>query len=198
MRVSFRIVLGIVLLQLSALGAAPREALAQGGYGDKRSHKAPKSDAAMIANAMAAAPKAVAKDATIVALDENGQMRTLREGTGAFTCMPDDPGTQGSNDPMCLDKNGMEWAQAWMSHTDPPTGKVGFGYMLQGGPAASNEDPFAKSPPPGGKWVETGPHIMILNATNMMEGYPTRADDTSKPYVMWPGTPYAHLMVPVR
>jgi hypothetical protein len=29
-----------------------------------------------------------------------------------------------------------------------------------------------------------------------MGGLPT--PDTSRPYVMWAGTPYAHLMIPVR
>ena len=30
-------------------------------------------------------------------------------------------------------------------------------------------------------------------------GYPESADsDTTKPYVMWAGTPYKHLMIPVR
>jgi hypothetical protein len=31
-----------------------------------------------------------------------------------------------------------------------------------------------------------------------MEGYPDQAGDPTKPFVMWPGTPYAHLMVPVE
>jgi hypothetical protein len=32
-----------------------------------------------------------------------------------------------------------------------------------------------------------------------MAGYPTSADpDTTKPYVMWAGTPYAHLMIPMK
>jgi hypothetical protein len=40
---------------------------------------------------------------------------------------------------------------------------------------------------------------MIVNATAMMSGYPAKAQpDTKAPYVMWPGTPYAHLMIPVQ
>jgi hypothetical protein len=40
---------------------------------------------------------------------------------------------------------------------------------------------------------------MIMNAMDMMAGYPADAQpDTSKPYVMWEGTPYRHLMVPVQ
>jgi hypothetical protein len=32
----------------------------------------------------------------------------------------------------------------------------------------------------------------------MLDSYPTTADDTRKPYVMFGGTPYEHLMIPVR
>jgi hypothetical protein len=63
----------------------------------------PKPEAALIANAVAAAPAAVAKDATVVVVESGGKLRTLREGQGAFTCIPDDPNTPG-HDPMCLPK----------------------------------------------------------------------------------------------
>jgi hypothetical protein len=40
---------------------------------------------------------------------------------------------------------------------------------------------------------------MLVGAPESLKGYPTDANpDTSKPYVMWPGTPYAHLMIPVH
>jgi hypothetical protein len=40
---------------------------------------------------------------------------------------------------------------------------------------------------------------MIMNATEMMAGYPEDANpDRSKPDVMWARTPYAHLMVPIQ
>ena len=65
-----------------------------------------KSDEELIANAISAAPEAVAQDAAVVAVDAQGQMRTLREGTNKFTCMPDNPNSPG-DDPMCLDQNGM-------------------------------------------------------------------------------------------
>ena len=133
----------------------------------------------------------------MVAVDSAGQVVTLREGTGAFTCLPDNPTTPG-NDPMCLDQNGMAWAQAWMSKQPPPQGQIGFGYMLAGGSDASNTDPYAQVPAEGEEWIETGPHVMIFNATERMQGYPDQAGDPTKPFVMWPGTPYAHLMIPVE
>jgi hypothetical protein len=160
-------------------------------------HTPPGTDEEKIENAMSAAPEAVAREATIVAVDSAGQAVTLREGTGAFTCLPDNPTTPG-NDPMCLDRNGMAWAQAWMAKQPPPQGQIGFGYMLAGGSDASNTDPYAQGPAEGEEWIETGPHVMIFNATDRMEGYPDQAGDPTKPFVMWPGTPYAHLMVPVE
>ena len=156
----------------------------------------PTTEADMLASAMSAAPDAVAKDATIIAFDDKGTMRTLREGTNGFTCMPDGPSP--GVDPMCLDKNGAGWAMAWMGHKAPPAGKIGFGYMLMGGSDASNTDPFATTPASGQSWVDTGPHVMVLNAKKAMEGYPTSAANPKVPYVMFPGTPYEHLMIPVK
>jgi hypothetical protein len=156
------------------------------------------ADQKMIRSAMSAAPKKVSEGASIVAMDANGKMRTLREGKNGFTCMPDSPATPGP-DPMCMDKVALEWAEAWMGHK-PPAKKVGFMYMLAGGTDASNTDPFATKPGAANHWVKTGPHVMIVGAdASFYDMYPKSADpDTSVPYVMWPGTPYEHLMIPVK
>lgn len=161
--------------------------------------KAPPNDKQLIASAMAAAPAAVGKNATIVAMEADGKMRTLRQGTNAFTCMPDNPATPGP-DPMCMDKNAGEWADAWIGHKIPPAGKVGFMYMLSGGTDASNTDPYAEKPSVENHWVKTGPHVMIVGGdAAFYDSYPKGADpDTSNPYVMWAGTPYQHLMAPVK
>jgi hypothetical protein len=156
------------------------------------------TDEQMIASAMQAAPVSVAKEATIVAIEAGGKIRELRKGTNGFTCIPDNPESPGP-DPMCGDKNAMEWAQAWIDHKQPPANKVGFMYMLAGGTDASNTDPYAARPQPGNNWVETGAHVMIVGAAKQMEGYPREAKpDTAQPYVMWAGTPYEHLMIPVK
>ncbi|WNL47720.1 hypothetical protein RKE25_08805 [Dyella sp. BiH032] len=166
---------------------------------DKAAAKHAPGDAELIASAMRAAPAGVAKGATIVAMNADGTMRTLRKGTNDFTCMPDNPETPGP-DPMCMDKNAMEWAQAWMSHKPPPAGKVGLMYMLAGGTDASNTDPYATKPDASNHWVKTGPHVMVVGANpSFYDMYPKEADpDTSVPYVMWAGTPYQHLMAPVK
>ena len=158
----------------------------------------PMSDQDLIASAMSAAPKSVAEGATIIVMDANHNTRTLRQGTNGWTCMPDSPASPGQ-DPMCLDQNAMEWAAAWIGRKPPPD-KVGFVFMLAGGSDASNTDPYAASPSPGGRWVDTGPHVMIVGpAVARMAGYPRGVQpDTTQPYVMWAGTPYEHLMVPIR
>ena len=156
------------------------------------------SDAQLIASALRAAPAAVAKNASVATMDDKG-MHSLRKGTNGFTCMPDNPATPGP-DPMCMDRNAMEWVDAWVAHKPPPTMKVGFMYMLAGGTDGSNSDPYATKPESGNHWIKTGPHIMIVGGdASFYDSYPKNADpDTSQPYVMWAGTPYQHLMAPVR
>jgi hypothetical protein len=156
-------------------------------------------DAKLIESAMSAAPAKVAANAKIVVADAKGGMRTLRDGGNGFTCMPDNPTTPGP-DPMCMDAAAMEWAQAWMSKGTPTTGKVGLMYMLAGGTDASNTDPYATRPAKENHWVETGPHVMVVGADPAFYAmYPKHeTPDTEVPYVMWAGTPYQHLMVPVK
>lgn len=165
--------------------------------GEMAHGKAAMSDQQMIASAMKAAPKKVGAGATIIAMGADGKMRTLREGSNGFTCMPDNPATPGP-DPMCMDKAALEWAGAWINHQTPPAGKIGFMYMLSGGTDASNTDPYATKPDK--HWIKTGAHVMIVGAdAAFYDMYPKSPDpDTAVPYVMWPGTPYQHLMAPVK
>lgn len=181
--------LAVMSIPLMQAASAGEMAMAHG--------KASMNDKQMIASAMKAAPKKVAAGAAIVAMTADGKLRTLREGANGFTCMPDNPATPGP-DPMCMDKAAFEWAGAWMNHQTPPAGKIGFMYMMSGGTDASNTDPYATKPDK--HWVKTGAHVMIVGAeAAFYDMYPKSADpDTSVPYVMWPGTPYQHLMVPVK
>lgn len=157
------------------------------------------ADKKMIRSAMQAAPKQVSRLATIIAMNADGSMRTLREGSNGFTCMPDNPATPGP-DPMCMDKAAWQWAGAWIGHKTPASGTIGFMYMLAGGTDASNTDPYATKPSANNHWIKTGPHVMIVGAdASFYDMYPKSANpDTSVPYVMWAGTPYQHLMIPIK
>ncbi len=141
-----------------------------------------------------AAPAAVLKGATVINMGADGQMKSIQAGTNGWSCM--DPGGA----PMCADEAAMEWAKAWKAKGPAPQ-KLGFIYMLNGDNGTSNTDPYATEETPDNNWVQTGSHVMIVGgeAKSMMRGYPRDAKpDPAKPYVMWPGTPYEHLMLPVR
>lgn len=149
-----------------------------------------------IASAMAAAPQEIASGATIVEVGADGALAELRAGTNGWLCMPDNPNTPGP-DPMCADQAWQQWFGAYMERSAPQISQVGTAYMLAGGADASNSDPFAAGPAAGQQWIISGPHIMTLPVDPaQLAGYPTEPGP-GRPYVMWAGTPYAHLMVPV-
>jgi hypothetical protein len=152
----------------------------------------PANDAEYIKLVTTAAPDEIVRDAAIVRIEPNGDVRTLKKGTSEFTCF-----LLGDNVPLCADPNAMEWAKAVQTHSPPPD-KVGFIYMLNGDNGASNSDPWATKPEPGNHWIKTGAHVMIVGPpAKTMVGYPRTGDpDPTKPYVMWPGSPYEHLMLP--
>jgi hypothetical protein len=152
-------------------------------------------DAAIIKAATAGAPASIGKDATIIEMSPDMKMRAVRKGVNGFTCMVAGPGP----DSMCADENAMKWFDAYMNKKEPPRDTVGFVYMLVGDHGASNTDPYAEKATPSNHWVKTGPHVMIVGAKGMTAAYPRGADaDPTKAYVMWAGTPYEHLMLPVK
>jgi len=155
-----------------------------------------------ILEAMSAAPAAVASNATIMDWPAEGSSdpTQLRAGTNGWTCFPSDPQAlaAGRRDPMCADATSMEFLAAYFEHRDPTVTKVGFMYMLEGDGGSSNTDPYATGPAPDNEWVVTGPHIMLMvpDAATALANVPTDPAQGG-PFVMWKGTPYAHVMMPV-
>jgi hypothetical protein len=152
-----------------------------------------------IANAMTAAPAQLANEATIMdwPASDSGQPTMLRPGTNGWICYPDSPGSTG-NDPMCIDKTWQDWMSAYKAHQPPQITRLGLAYMLApGGGEASNTDPYATGPTADNQWGQNGPHLMLIVANpRALLGLPTTRQEGA-PYVMWPGTPYVHIMVPV-
>jgi hypothetical protein len=101
-----------------------------------------------------------------------------------------------NGDKMCADANSMEFFGAMVKH-QPPTDKLGLTYMLGGDRGASNTDPYASSKTADNHWVVTGPHIMLVGPIKSLGLQETPDADPTKPYLMWSGTPYEHVMVPV-
>lgn len=149
-------------------------------------------DAALIASALSAAPPALAASATVMSHDG----RVLRRGTSDWVCLPDMPEVPNET-PMCLDAPWRDFIDAWMHKRTPVVTRVAFGYMLQGDMPVSNTDPFATAPTAANQWIPDGaPHVMVLLPdTKLLETLPTDPANGG-PFVMWKGTPFAHVMIP--
>lgn len=150
---------------------------------------------ALIRDALSAAPPAVASMATVKTMDG----KVLKEGSGPYTCFPTPPEAagKGGRAPMCLDKVWLTWADAWMNKKPFKASGAGIAYMLAGDNGASNTDPYAQGPKADNEWVVEGPHVMVMVADPaQLDSLPADPNSGSA-YVMWKGTPYAHVMVPV-
>ena len=147
----------------------------------------------LVRNALRAAPTSVTAHATVADFQGN----VLRPGTNGWVCMPDMP-EMPNDSPMCLDATWREVIDAWMHRRAPDYHGTGIGYMLIGDMPVSNLDPFATAPAPGNEWLADGePHIMIaISDKSMLDGLPTDPNNGG-PWVMWRGTPYAHIMIPM-
>lgn len=168
-----------------------------------RSPSSSDHDAEEIRRSLAAAPSAIAARARVISEGPDGKMITLREGDNGWTCMPPGHGAGADPEPMpaCFDANGLAFIEAFGAGHPPDPGRPGYSYMLQGGSAWSAVDPMATTAPPGHKPIHIPPHLMILSAPIANgSGLPLHdADpDTSKPFVLFGGTPYAILILPVE
>jgi hypothetical protein len=145
-----------------------------------------------IQSAESAAPSSISSRATI--LDWN--FKELRKGTNRWTCLPDRADTPGT-DPWCVTPAWMNFLKAYANKTKPTYTDVGFAFMLMGDTPVSNKDPYATQETPPDDWVtHLGPHMMmLLPDLNLLESISTDHLNGG-PWVMWPDTPYAHIMIP--
>jgi hypothetical protein len=99
---------------------------------------------------------------------------------------------------MCLDATWLSFMTAVMQKKPPEVKQVGFGYMIAaGGGYGSNTDPYAMKETPDNQWGYDPPHIMIVfPSADLLAGFATDRRGGG-PWVMFPGTRYAHLMVPI-
>lgn len=146
---------------------------------------------AKIERAMSAGPPEIARSAKIVDTDGQGHRIVLRDGANSFTCMPGNPNVIG-DPPMCADGPSMQWAADFAARKPKPTNKVpGITYMFAGATQRSDSDPYDRTSPP----ITVGPHWMIMWPFDAKAtGLPTTHRDSGA-YIMWAGSPYAHVHV---
>ncbi len=146
-----------------------------------------------IESAMSAAPDSISAEAQILDWDLN----ELRPGSNGWTRLPDRPDTPG-NDPWCVNEPWLNFLRAYVGQTEPTYTDIGFAYMLMGDTPVSNSDPYATQETTPEDWVTNlGPHLMMLvpdkNALSNISTDPYNGG----PWIMWPDTPYAHVMIPI-
>ena len=144
-----------------------------------------------IDSAVSAAPASLAKNATI----KDWKGNVLRKGTNGWTCLPDVPGN-GGVDPWCVDSSWLNLLEALKNGKAPTYDKLGIAYMLAGDAPVSNITPAGKKE--DGDWVEgLKAHLMILVPDRSMFDNISTDPNNGGPWIMWPNTPYAHIMVPI-
>ena len=144
-----------------------------------------------LTDALSAAWPGMKENATVVDWEGN----VLQEGSNGYTCLPTPPMVTGTA-PMCMDNEWIKWADALQNDKEYASESLGVSYMLAGDAGASNIDPYAVGPTDDNEWIKEGAHLMVLAPAGLLDAYPTDPQNGG-PYLMWKGTPYAHLMVPI-
>ena len=149
-----------------------------------------------------AAPPYIGDEATVV----GGDGEVKRAGTNGWTCLagngrerPADgwPGVHVAS-PICADPEGMKWIQAYVSGKTPKLERDTIIYMQAGDEGYDNTDPTVveKKDAKPGQWIESGGHVMLMPKDPRAIAKFTDDFNVGSPYVMFGGTPYAHLMIP--
>ncbi|MGD8414536.1 MAG: hypothetical protein PVF33_09900 [Candidatus Latescibacterota bacterium] len=146
-----------------------------------------------IESAMSAGPASISAEARIL----DWQMNELRAGDNGWTCLPDRPDSPG-NDPWCMNEPWLELLHAYMNKAEFDAKELGWAYMLMGDSPTSNIDPYATEPTEDNEWVENvGAHLMLLVPGQLGFDKVSHDPHNGGPWVMWPNTPYAHIMIPI-
>ena len=164
-----------------------------------------------------AAPSFIASDCTVVDMDGT----VLREGTNGWTAMPGNP--RGMSDPengwkdpheampMVADAEGMKWAMAYMGVTKPQLDRDGWMDMLHGDMGEDNSvgmrmsidgdgqiEIKTKETAEEGQWIVSGSHLMLMPKDPASLKGLTTDFNSGGPYIMFQGTGYDHVMIPVE
>lgn len=154
------------------------------------------SEEDLIKIARSAAPQEISGGAAVMVPGPDGRLKTVVEGTNGFTCIPDLSG-QEVPDPVCADRAALAWLTSMLDKAPAPSNAApGIAYMAQGGWHWEKDGTTVMDPAtPGAKRVKEPPHWMVLWPIDQQEAALPDRPGRFGTYVMYPGTPYAHLMI---
>jgi hypothetical protein len=183
----------LLAIPLAALQAAP-VAAQQAPARPAAAGQNPEAEAEFIKAAEEGAPEQISTKAAIARLEPSGATAIVRPGSNGFTCtlMADE-----SHTPACANAQGFKWLVAATAHKPaPPAGGTGVVYMAKGSTHFETpEGEIVMAPTGQTKSVREPPHWMLLTPLDpAATGIPTRPN-AGGAYIMFAGTPYAHLML---
>jgi hypothetical protein len=145
--------------------------------------------------AMSAGPPQISKDATIMVFGPEGKLVEARKGTNGFTCIPTI--SHGPiPDPICMDAAVNQWMTDVMNKAPKPSNTVpGISFMARGGMHWEKDGQILMEEQPGAKVVKEPPHWMVMWPFDSKTSMLPTAPNPSGVWVMFDGTPYAHLMI---
>ena len=149
-----------------------------------------------------AAPAFIGDYATVI----GASGKVIRKGSNGWRCEPFMPMPEGGYKtpheaaPACSDANAVAWANAYKSQQKPKLEADGWIWMLHGDLGVDNFKPYTDGQKNMGHkhFIESGAHLMLMpKDPSSMDGQSTDYTNGG-PYVMFKGTPYVHMMIPVE
>ncbi len=152
------------------------------------------SEGEQVKLALSGAPPHLVKEVGVMIYGADGKLTESKKSTNGFTCIPTvmnlpDP------DPMCMDAAVQQWMNDLMVGAPKPTNTVpGIAYMARGGSHFEKEGKVVMGGD-GAKTVKEPPHWMLMWPFDAEATKLPTAPNVSGVYIMFEGTPYAHLMI---
>ena len=153
------------------------------------------SEKEQTALALSAAPAHIAKEAGVMVFGTDGKLTEAKKSENGFTCVPTvlnlpDP------DPMCMDGAAYQWLTDIMNNAPKPSNTVpGVAYMARGGSHFEKDKKVVMQKEAGAKVVKEPPHWMLMWPFDPAATKLPTAPNPSGSYIMFDGSPYAHLMI---
>ena len=144
--------------------------------------------------ALSAAPAHISKDAGVMVFGADGKLTETKKSANGFTCIPTvmnlpDP------DPVCMDPAAQQWFTDIANNAPKPTNTVpGIAYMVRGGSHFEKDGKVVMSGD-GAKIVKEPAHWMVMWPFDAAATKLPTTPNPSGTYIMFDGSPYAHLMV---